>query len=85
MQAQRTLRAGAPVTKEDLKKAMLVQRNQPVTILSRAGTVTISMVGKADGDAAMGEQVSVSTLDRKRTLTAWVTGYHEVSVTNPKK
>ena len=84
MQAARNIRAGAPVAKEDLKKAVLVQRSQPVTILSRVGPVTVSMVGKADEDAAMGEPVSVTTLDRKRTLTAWVTGYHEVSVTEPK-
>lgn len=84
MEAQRNLRPGVPITKEDLRKAVLVQRNQPVTILSRVGTVTISMVGKADGDASLGEKVSVSTLDRKRTLTAWVTGYHEVSVTPPR-
>ena len=84
MQAARNIRAGAPVAKEDLKKAVLVQRNQPVTILSRVGPVTVSLVGKADGDAAIGEQLSVTTLDRKRTLTAWVIGYHEVSVTEPK-
>ena len=67
-EARRTLREGMPVRTSDLAEPRLVRRGEPVKIALREGALTISAIGRALGDAALGEHVRVFSEATNQTL-----------------
>ena len=67
-EARRTLREGMPVRESDLAEPRLVKRGEPVKITLREGALTITAIGRALGDAALGEPVRVFNEATNQTL-----------------
>lgn len=81
-QTQRNLRAGHPLSAEDLTAIPLVRSNDIVTVWVRYGGVTVRRPFKALGTGALGETITLMALDDPRVrIQAEVTGYHEASLT----
>jgi flagellar basal body P-ring formation protein FlgA len=70
MQLKRPARAGKMLQPGDLKEPVLIGRNEAVTIVYRAGPMTLTVKGQALGDAAYGESVQVLNLMSSRVLSA---------------
>ena len=83
MEARRTLRAGLPVRASDLAEPRLVKRGEAVKINLREGALTITAMGRALGDAALGEQVRVFSEATNQTLQGVVEGAGNVRVLAP--
>jgi flagella basal body P-ring formation protein FlgA len=81
MQARRPLRAGQPIRTADLTKPDLVKRDQPVTLIYRAGGIYLTVRGKAAEGGTEGDVVNVINLQSKRTVSGVVVGRGEVSIT----
>ncbi|WP_436804153.1 flagellar basal body P-ring formation chaperone FlgA [Sphingomonas sp. DT-51] len=67
--AVRRLAAGAVVREGDLRAPQVIQRGEPVTIVLRSGTLTISTQGQALNAAGLGEPVRVMSDSTRRTLS----------------
>ncbi|MCD1623236.1 flagellar basal body P-ring formation chaperone FlgA [Citromicrobium bathyomarinum] len=83
MEARRTLRAGMPVRASDLAEPRLVKRGETVKISVREGALTITAMGRALADAALGEQVRVFSEATNQTLQGVVEGAGTVRVLAP--
>ena len=83
MEARRTLRAGQPVRASDLAEPRLVKRGETVKISVREGALTITAMGRALGDAALGEQVRVFSEATNQTLQGVVEDAGTVRVLAP--
>ena len=71
-EARRTLRSGLPVRATDLAEPRLVRRGDAVTIRLRNGGLTISAVGRALADGALGNSIRVFNEATNQTLNAIV-------------
>lgn len=78
--ARRALAAGAVLGLADLAAPNLVKRGQPVTLVSRAGAITVRVDGKALGDGAAGDYISVQNLNSRRVVRGKVRSQGEVDV-----
>lgn len=67
-QVRRTVYAGQPITLENTRSASLVTRNQVVKIRFISGALEISTSGRAMGDAALNETVSVLNLQSRQMV-----------------
>ena len=67
-EVRRTVYAGQPITLENTRSARLVTRNQVVTIRYISGPLDISTSGRAMGDAALNETVSVLNLQSRQMV-----------------
>ena len=67
-EVRRTVYAGQPITLENTRSAHLVTRNQVVTIRYISGPLEISTSGRAMGDAALNETVSVLNLQSRQMV-----------------
>jgi flagellar basal body P-ring formation protein FlgA len=67
-EVRRTVYAGQPITFENTRSARLVTRNQVVTIKFISGPLEISTSGRAMGDAALNETVSVLNLQSRQLV-----------------
>jgi flagella basal body P-ring formation protein FlgA len=67
-EVRRTVYAGQPITFENTRSARLVTRNQVVTIKFISGPLEISTSGRALGDAALNETVSVLNLQSRQMV-----------------
>ena len=83
LEARRTLREGRPVRASDLAEPRLVKRGEPVKISLRDGALTISAIGRALGDAALGERVRVFSEATNQTLDGVVEGAGVVRILAP--
>ncbi len=83
LEARRTLREGMPVRASDLAEPRLVKRGEPVKISLRDGALTISAIGRALGDAALGERVRVFSEATNQTLDGVVEGAGVVRILAP--
>lgn len=83
LEARRTLREGMPVRASDLAEPRLVKRGEPVKISLREGVLTISVLGRALSDGAMGEQVRVFSEATNQTLDGVVEGAGTVRILAP--
>lgn len=79
-EARRSIRPGESLTSADIRTVPLVRRGEIVTVFARTAGITARMEAKSQGDAAMGQQVPLVTLDGKSRLVGTVTGFHEVAV-----
>jgi flagella basal body P-ring formation protein FlgA len=67
-EVRRTVYAGQPITFENTRSARLVTRNQIVMIKFISGPLEISTSGRAMGDAALNETVSVLNLQSRQMV-----------------
>ena len=67
-EVRRTVYAGQPITFENTRSARLVPRNQVVMIKFISGPLEISTSGRAMGDAALNETVSVLNLQSRQMV-----------------
>lgn len=78
--ARRALRSGQTLRIADLMKPQIVSRDETVTIVFRTGGITLTARGKAMGNGAEGETVSVLNPQSKRVIQATVTSPGVVTV-----
>lgn len=80
MEARRALRPSDMLKATDVQRKALVRRNQLVTILSRAGSITAQSAGRAATDGWYGDRIVVRIEGTQERLHAIVTGPGTVSV-----
>lgn len=76
-----TITPGNVITPKMLKQAILVKRNDPVIIRAQSGGLRVQMNGKAMGQGAKGEVISVKNTQSNRLIEARVEAAGIVSVT----
>ena len=79
--AKHALRAGQVMRAIDVTKPELVARNETVTITYEAPGMVLSIRGQAMEGGALGDVISVTNVQSKRTLQATVTAPGRVTVT----
>ena len=72
--AVRSIRGGAIITEGVLEPIPIVKANDPVTIVSRAGNVVVTVKGIAREDGHMGEKILVQKLDSSERIKGEVVG-----------
>ena len=72
MRVVRNVRLGSVISPTALRPPHLVKKGEKVTILARAGGITIRMVGEAVSNGAKGELVRVKNLSSERIVQAIV-------------
>ena len=78
--AVRDLIAGQPLRQSDVKAPRLISRGQSVTITSKAGGLTVTMKGKALGNAKAGDRVWVQNESSNKRVEGEVTPEGEVLI-----
>lgn len=63
---------GRPLRPEDLGPQALVERNQPVSIVFRAGGLEIAAEGRSLGRGGIGDDVKVMNLASRKVVTGFV-------------
>lgn len=79
--ARRALRSGQTLRAADLMKPQIVSRDDAVTIIFRTKAITLTLRGKAMGNGAEGETITVLNPQSKRLVQATVTAPGVVTVT----
>ena len=67
-----TLYEGRPINSRDIGPAVIVQRNQVVTLMYRRGGLTISADARSLGRAGVGESIRIMNLASRQTVTGIV-------------
>ncbi len=83
MAAKRPLRAGETIATADIEPPRIILRGDLVTLQYSRPGLTLSARGRAMGDGAKGDLVSVLNEQSKRTIQGIVTGAGVVEVTAP--
>lgn len=74
MTAVQGLAPGTALTRGNLASGALLERGDPVVLVSRAGGVEVRMAGRALGRAAPGDTVSVENLGSRRIIRGRLVG-----------
>lgn len=82
-EARVVLYAGRPVLAADIGPPALVERNQVVRLIFRAGPVSMMAEGRALDRAGVGDMLRVMNLDSRNTITGLVGPDGSVHVTGP--
>lgn len=77
---QRALAVGTPLTADVMADGQLLNRGDPVVLLSRVGGVEVRVAGKALGRAAPGDAVSVENTQSRRIIRGRLLGNGVVEV-----
>jgi flagella basal body P-ring formation protein FlgA len=72
--AKKPLRAGAAVGARDLATALVIRKDEMVSVRFRTGGVSLSLQGKALGPASEGQPVRVQNLQSKAVIEAIAAG-----------
>jgi len=80
MEVRSSIREGRKVRQSDLRRPILVKRNQLVDIVYQRGTLVIRGEGRALRDGGQGEAVRVMNLDSRNIVTGRVDGHGRVEV-----
>ena len=67
-EVRKTIYAGQPIREQDTRAARLVKRNQLVTLKYMKGPLEISLNGRALGEAAENESVTVLNLESRQIV-----------------
>lgn len=78
--AVRNLIAGEPLRQSDLKSPRLISRGQSVNITSRTGGLTVTMKGKALGNARAGDRLWVQNQSSNKRVEGEVTPEGDVLI-----
>ncbi|WP_133487006.1 flagellar basal body P-ring formation chaperone FlgA [Aliiroseovarius marinus] len=81
-EARVVLYAGRPVLPNDIGPPALIDRNQIVTLVYTAGSMTILAEGRSLGRGAVGDRVRVMNLSSRTTITGSVSPNGDVIVSN---
>jgi flagella basal body P-ring formation protein FlgA len=86
-QLRRNGRAGLMLTAADVTEAVTVKRNTQVTVLLKAGTMTLSVLAQSLGDASAGQPVQVMNTVTKKILNgvAMADGTVAIATTQPRQ
>jgi flagella basal body P-ring formation protein FlgA len=84
-EARVVLYAGRPIMADDVGPPALVERNQTVRMIFRAGPVSILAEGRALGRAGVGDTLRVMNLESLNTVTGLVGPDGTVHVTGPNR
>ncbi|MEZ5529416.1 MAG: flagellar basal body P-ring formation chaperone FlgA [Porticoccaceae bacterium] len=80
MELTRQLNAGSPIKANYLRAPKVVKRGQLVVLVAGSGGLNVSMQGKANGDAAVGERVRVTNTSSGQQLEGIVNQDGSVSI-----
>jgi flagella basal body P-ring formation protein FlgA len=72
--ARRPVRAGSAVAERDLSNAILIKRDDLVEVGYHTDGISLILEGKAMGDAAAGDPVTIQNMTSKKVIQAIVTG-----------
>ena len=78
--ARRPLRAGAAVLAHDVSAPQVIKAGEVITVIYQAEGISLSLQGKALGNAGVGEMLNVENTASKKTIQAVVTGPGEAIV-----
>jgi len=79
-ESKRNIDSGEIITGDELKKPIVVRRNNPVTIVRKHGGVTITTKGEAREDGARGDRIMVENQTSEVKLLAEVVGERRVLI-----
>lgn len=74
LSASRTIPAGSPLTKKNIKQLPSVKRNQTITLAIRKGAIEVEMIGIAKSDGYVDGLIKVLNPTSKKIVDAVVTG-----------
>lgn len=74
LSVSRTISAGSPLTKKNLKQLPAVKRNQTITLAIRKGAIEVEMIGIAKSDGYVDGLIKVLNPTSKKIVDAVVTG-----------
>lgn len=77
----RSVRAGAIMTPRHVRVPLQVKRNETVTLVFRHGPLTMETTGRALGEGADGDQISVMNTTSRKRVTGRIIGQGLVEVT----
>lgn len=80
LSARRPMRPGEALREADFRAPVLVARNASVTLVLKAGGMTLSALGRAVDEGARGDTIRVVNVQTKRTIEAQVVGPDTVMV-----
>ena len=80
MEVSRSIPAGKPVFEEAVQAPRLVRRGEIVTVVAKAGGVSVTTNARSKADAGMGELVQVESLSERKSYLATVSGLRKVEV-----
>ena len=83
LEARRVLRAGAPISASDLRRPVVVNKGQTVTMMFDAPGVELSAMGRAMSEGGIGDTVTVQNPASFRMVNAIVTAAGTVRATGP--
>ena len=83
MEARRVLRAGEVLSASDLRRPVVVNKGQTVTMTFAAPGVDLTAMGRAMGEGGVGDTVTVQNPASFRMVSAVVTGAGTVRATGP--
>jgi len=78
--AKRNINQGELITPSSFEEEALVQRGDLVTMVARNGGITVTALGKARSDGALGEVIIVENLDSRKRVQGRVVGERMVEV-----
>ena len=82
MELNRNIMAGEILRQRHLRKAKLVRRDDPITIVSKSASLEILTSGTSLQDGYYGQRVRVVNLESGRSIIGIVTGRGKVEITN---
>jgi flagella basal body P-ring formation protein FlgA len=83
MEARRVLRAGETLSAADLRRPVVVNKGQTVTMIFEAPGVELTAMGRAISEGGIGDTVTVQNPASFRMINAVVTGAGTVRATGP--
>ncbi|BER93249.1 flagellar basal body P-ring formation chaperone FlgA [Atrimonas thermophila] len=78
--ARRNINQGELITPSSFEEEALVQRGDLVTMVARNGGITVTALGKARSDGALGEVIIVENLDSRKRVQGRIIGERMVEV-----
>jgi flagellar basal body P-ring formation protein FlgA len=77
---RQTVPPGRPILATSLEPIKHVQRGSEVRLLSRVGAIEVSTTARSLADGALGQTVTVESLDRKRHYVGQIIGFQTVQI-----
>lgn len=79
-ETRRSLRAGKPITPQDIRGVPMIRSGELITIYSQVGGIIAQMTAKAAGDGSYGELIQAQSIGSRDRLVVRVAGYHKAYV-----
>lgn len=81
--ANRSIRAGSPISPDDLTAPLMVERQDLVTLVFRQGALALTVSARALDDGSEGQAIDVMNLQSNRVVRGMVIGDGQVQVLAP--